>query len=517
MMLRLLALLSLLVAVPAASQPQREEIVQTMRRATRFMTERVADGGGYVWYYLPDMSRRWGEMEAERGMIWVQAPGTATMGHLFLDAFNATGEEHYYRAAARAADALIAGQHRSGGWNYFIHSGGPRAARRWYETIGRNGWRLEEFQHYSDNATFDDAGTAESIQLLLRLTLIRREPRFRAALNRGVEFILRSQYANGGWPQRFPYDPHFPAYQRDVTFNDDVAKENIRVLNMVWQTLRDPRVLDPIRRGMDAFRLTQMPAPQAGWGLQFDLELRPVGARSYEPTALVTHTTAANVEQLMEFYRLTGDRRFLSGIPAALDWLESVRLPPSGGRGGRFPTFIELGSNRALTVHRRGSNVVNGAYYTDHDATNPIAHYSQTRAIDLDRLRRDYRALAAMTPEEASRNSVLKAAQPVPLPRFFIGNVAAGSDFGSAMRLDVATILRALNQEGWWPAPIVNTSHRYRGPGSSTPAPGNFATTYVGDESDTSPFPDPNPATGISTATYISNMTRLIRALEEGR
>jgi len=35
-----------------------------MRRATEFMVSRVAVHGGYVWSYLPDMSRRWGEIEA---------------------------------------------------------------------------------------------------------------------------------------------------------------------------------------------------------------------------------------------------------------------------------------------------------------------------------------------------------------------------------------------------------------------------------------------------------------------
>ena len=59
-----------------------------------------------------------------RRMIWVQPPGTATMGHLFLDAYHATGDDYYYRAAEQAADALIRGQHRSGGWNYFIDFGG---------------------------------------------------------------------------------------------------------------------------------------------------------------------------------------------------------------------------------------------------------------------------------------------------------------------------------------------------------------------------------------------------------
>ena len=57
MMLRLLAVLALLL--PAAVQAQsRAEIERTMRRATEYMVERVADHGGYVWTYLPDMSGR---------------------------------------------------------------------------------------------------------------------------------------------------------------------------------------------------------------------------------------------------------------------------------------------------------------------------------------------------------------------------------------------------------------------------------------------------------------------------
>ena len=36
----------------------------TMKRATTFMVDTVSTNGGYVWTYLPDLSRRWGEMEA---------------------------------------------------------------------------------------------------------------------------------------------------------------------------------------------------------------------------------------------------------------------------------------------------------------------------------------------------------------------------------------------------------------------------------------------------------------------
>ena len=43
-------------------------------------------------------------------MIWIQPPGTPTMGHLFLDAYHATGDEYYYRAAEQVAGALICAQ-----------------------------------------------------------------------------------------------------------------------------------------------------------------------------------------------------------------------------------------------------------------------------------------------------------------------------------------------------------------------------------------------------------------------
>ena len=44
------------------------------------------------------------------------------------------------------------------------------------------------------------------------------------------------------------------------------------------------------------------------------------------------------------------------------------------------------------------------------------------------------------------------------------------------------------------------TSRPYRGDGSKEVAKGDFSGTQVGDESDTSPYPDPNPVIGISTA-----------------
>lgn len=517
-----------LLGLPALAQsptappvPGRREALDAMKRATRFMVEKVSTRGGYVWSYLPDLSRRWGELEARDTMIWVQPPGTATMGHLFLDAYHATGDDYYDRAARKAADALIAGQLPSGGWNYFIDFAGAGSQRQWYATIGRNAWRLEEFQHDWGNATFDDGGTVESAELLLRLFLEKRDAKCRRALDRALAFVLESQYPVGAWPQRYPPRNEFshhgrPDYTSFLTFNDEVTAGNVDFLLKCYQALGDPRLPGAIRRGMDSFLATQLPAPQAGWALQYTPSLEPAGARTYEPKALVTHATAANIGQLLKYYRLTGDARYIARVPAALDWLDSVRLPAdvaaiAGGRS--HPTFVEVGTNQPLYVHRRGSNAVNGEYYVDRNPRKTIGHYGSFRQIDVARLRQDYLDARALPPEKLAGASPLgRGARPAPLPRYFVVRErrpgAPGGDVSLEARVN--RIVRSLDAHGRWLVELATTSHPYRGDAQQAATAGDFSQTLVGDESDTSPYPPPARQAGISTSAYVHNMTDLI-------
>lgn len=531
----------MLASAPAFAQPRplsqaapdRAALLSAMKRATRFMVDEASVGGGYVWSALPDFSRRWGELEASPTMIWVQPPGTATMGHLFLDAYRATGDEDYYAAAVSAGRALVRGQHPSGGWDYVIDTAGEDSLKRWYGTYGRNAWRMEEFHHHYGNATFDDAGTAEASQLMLRLYLAKREREWRAPLDRALRFVLDSQYANGGWPQRYPLSTDAglhgrPNYTGYITFNDDVAGENIKFLIFAYQTLGrreggGERLLAPIRRAMDCFLACQQPAPQAGWGLQHLPDtLKPSAARTYEPEALATHTTAANVEALFGFYRLTGDRKYISRVPEALDWLESVRLPARLQRDGRtHPTFVEPGANKPLYVHRRGSNVVNGAYYVDGNPEDTVIHYSSFRTVDLARLRAEYARLAAMAPEAAAAGSPLLArAGSVGLPDYFtLGDITVSDMTSQGARPREATpavltdLLVGLNDRGYWPTPLRAVSNPWIGDGSPEVAPGEFRITRVGDASDTSPYITDFPVMGVSTGTFIRNMGVLIEAV----
>jgi len=512
--------------------PDRAAILATMKRATAFMTDEVAVGGGYVWNVLPDFSRRWGELEASPTMIWVQPPGTATVGHVFLDAYHATGDEQFYQAAKSAADALIRGQHPAGGWNYVIDTAGEDSLRRWYATYGHNAWRMEEFQQYYGNATFDDAGTAEASQLLLRVYMEKRERKYRAPLDKAIQFVLDAQYPNGGWPQRFPFvdngGVHGHAdYTPYITFNDDVAGENLEFLLYAHQALgartNDARLLDAIQRGMDIFVATQQPMPQPAWGLQhFPDTLKPAPARTIEPQAFATHTTATNIRSMIGFYKLTGDRKFLARLPEALDWLDQVKTPQSLIAPGRtHPTFILEGSNTPVYIHRRGSNITNGHYYADTNPTNLIVHYGSFRNLDTAAIRAEYEAAVALSPEDVSRNSPLKArAGSLKLPKYFTLKDVSVWDMSTDAHREqapaagrAAELVSALNARSFWPSPLTTTSNPYIGEAPAAVTGGEYQTTRVGDLWDTSPYTTDYPVECISTQVFVRNMGDLIETL----
>lgn len=543
-----------------------------MKRAADYMDETVSFRGGYVWQYLPDLSVSWGEMEAKRSMCWIQPPGTPTAGHSMLDAYHATGDERFYQAAERTALALIEAQHPAGGWNYIHDFAGEASLRHWYETIGINGWRLEEFQHYYGNATFDDAGTAVSSQFLLRMVLEKRDERFLAPLNKAIDFVLAAQFsggvADGGWPQRWPVSPDaissMPApnpgqlptdaaprmedgdYTTMVTFNDDVAGENIKFMLMCLVSLGETRLVEPINRAMACLRRMQQPAPQAGWGLQHlaaERNGRPAGApasaRSYEPRSLATHTTQTNVQQLFNYFRLTGDRQYLARVPEAITWLESCPLtaqqiadnPLLNGR--THPTFIELDTNVGRFVHRYGSNIWNGAYYVNHDHRATPSHYSAGRSINIANLRSTYDELASMSDAAVAdlvARSPLKATRARPLPKYFsLREVDFADLYADAVmkspaisEADAQALIDDLGTKNHWLTPLPQVTNPYRGNGPSAPYEGDaYRSRHVGDIYDTSPYDPQEPPQiepyetkdrppGISTAQFVANMGKLI-------
>ena len=515
-----------------------EDAKAAMRRAAAFMMDSISYEGAFVWSYLPDRSRQWGELEAPyRTMVWLQSPSTPSMGHLMIDALHATGDEYYYEQARKIAEVIMKVQHPEGGWNYVEDLAGEDELKLFYATIGRQAWRLEEFQHYYGNCTFDDEATSECATFLLRVYLEKKDPEVRKALDKVIDFMLVSQYPNGGWPQRYPlmYSHPFRGkedYSSFITLNDDVMPANIEFLIQCYQELGRKDLLKPIRKALDLSLKLQQPAPLAGWGDQYFVKtLKPAHARSYEPRSVNTGTTVRMVRAMMDYYRLTGEKKFLKGIPAALQFLREQRLPDeeaarygggggTGGRAGRrggegflVARFLLPEDGTPMYVHRRGSNVGNGEYYTDQEISRTIAHYGSCAFVNPDGLEREYQSLSQADPKEVTASSpLLYPKQNVAVPVYYfkpspMQGGGARRGFGS-----VQDIMKAQQPGGGWLTPLSQISNVYK-PLPEGLAPSNsteYATTFVGDEYDTSPFTPEQPVIGYSTRDFIQLMTQLI-------
>jgi PelA/Pel-15E family pectate lyase len=471
--------LSFSSAVLGAASPGKKEVLAVMETATDFMMNRVSNRGGFLYHYTEDLSKQWGEIPARSSQIWVQPPGTPTVGEMLLAAYQATGDVQYLKYAGRVAEALIWGQHPSGGWHYFIDFD-PAGIAKFYEEVASQcrGW--EEFYYYYDNATFDDDVTASATRFLLHLYTTSMDPRYKPALIKALDFVLLSQYPNGGWPQRYPlrhdfsHDDH-PDYTSFYTYNDGVMSNNIYLLLEAYEKLGNEEYRKAANRGMDFYIVSQLPSPQAGWAQQYDMDLKPAWARSYEPAALCSSQTIDNIKDLQTFYLMTGDCRYLRPIPEAIQWLERSTVNTDPSKKGTHATFYEVGSNRPLYVHHESRDGKLARYWVDYEPVE-LPDYGMWLKVDIAAIKKGYEQLKGLTPEKATAEYQAKR--------------RGGQSAPQATAEEVSRLISSLDKRGAWITEI------------------KFL--------DTNNYADNPPLRfrGIDTATYISNMHKLMGYLK---
>src|SRR5436309_2713418 len=99
-----------------ADESLPEQAASALKQAVEFYHGKVAVHGGYVYRYSDDLAKREGEGKVETEKVWVQPPGTPSVGMAYLEAYELLGEEYLLKAARDAAECLIQGQLRTGGW-----------------------------------------------------------------------------------------------------------------------------------------------------------------------------------------------------------------------------------------------------------------------------------------------------------------------------------------------------------------------------------------------------------------
>lgn len=316
---------------------------RSLEKATEFLGS-ISTNGGYVGIYSIDLKQRFGESKYEKARsneIWVQPPGTPSVGKVFLRAYKATNDRRYLTAARNVARALAWGQRQIGGWDHRV-----RVDHLKPDSV--------QPERANGRCTFDDNITQEALSFLMAIDQILDEVWLTESIERGLQFMLQSQFANGAWPQWFPLRG---GYHNNYTFNDNSINDCIRVMTEAHKYYGKKEYLDSARRGGDFMILSQGKPPQAGWAQQYDQELKPSWARSFEPAGLCSAATGRNIRALVDLYLYTKDEKYLKPIPAAIDWLKRSQIKPN-----LWGRLYEVGSNKPIYGDRRDGNKIHYDY-----------------------------------------------------------------------------------------------------------------------------------------------------------
>jgi len=500
-----------------AQSALRERAQSALRRAVEFYRTKVATEGGYHFAYAEDLSYGRSEMSEGPTRVEVQRDGTPLVGMAYLDAYEATRDGYYLDAARDVARALVRGQYCSGGWDYFIEFDPQKRAQYPYRADGRcnestsarsrgaergDGAPASDklggvqgsppFKSAERTSTLDDNITQAAVRLLMRVDrdLVFKDAQIHDAALFALDSLIKAQYPNGAWPQRysrFPDPNAFPVkrasypeswsrtwpgsnYYAHYTFNDNSIVDMIDAMLEAARIYKEPRYLASAEKGGEFILVAQMPEPQPGWAQQYDRDMHPAWARRFEPPSITGGESQSVMKALLLLYRETGNRKYLEPLPRALAYYRRSLLPdvdnPSEIRRracpGRTPClarFYELKTNRPLYITKgtrvtaldQGTTTVDG-YELSYSDASVITHYGVlgSGAAHAE-VEREYRDLQQADPASLKRLDGLRGLSP------WSGSVPSirsrgDSDRGELVDLDtrVRAIIDAMDPRGAW-------------------------------------------------------------------
>lgn len=180
--------------------------------------------------------------------------------------------------------------------------------------------------------TFDNGATTDELRFLARIHMVTRNVEYRKAFERGFDYILTAQYANGGWPQ---FHPPGNGYHRHITFNDNAM---VRLMLFLRETATQDGYTfldgDRRRRAQAAFDngITCIIACQVrvngkltAWCAQHDeIDFRPRSARTYELATLSGAESVGITRLLMSLEKPSPE--VVRAVHAAAAWFESAKV-----------------------------------------------------------------------------------------------------------------------------------------------------------------------------------------------
>ena len=297
--------------------------------------------------------------------VWLATAAAASAAVRWADLPKQSAEWAASADARAVADSVLSYQTDSGGWPKNTDLATPPTAAQ----------RADQTMH---EATIDNDGTTTPLHFLARIITTQPDARYRAAFERGLDYLFAAQYPNGGWPQFYPLKP---GYYTHITYNDNAMVNVLTLLRAVAAGREPYTFVDAARRNRAAAAVAQgrecilrTQVKQDGkltvWCAQHDeATFAPAAARNFEPVSLSGSESVGIVKWLMG--EATPTPEIITAIEGAVHWFESVpvhglRLDDSPGPDGKkerrtladpaapalWARFYELGTNRPIYTGR---------------------------------------------------------------------------------------------------------------------------------------------------------------------
>ncbi|HMD00173.1 MAG TPA: pectate lyase, partial [Ferruginibacter sp.] len=183
------------------------------------------------------------------------------------------------------------------------------------------------------DATIDNEATTKEIKYLVKQYKQTANTRYLRAAEKGVQYLLEAQYANGGWPQ---YYPDFSLYRSQVTYNDNAMVNVLNVLMDIVKKKNGMEVIDTlyyrkavfaVQRGIDCILKTQVKqnGVLTAWCAQYDAKtLTPAKARMFELPSLSGMESVGIVRFLMRIDEPSPE--VVNAVNSAVKWFDKVRI-----------------------------------------------------------------------------------------------------------------------------------------------------------------------------------------------
>ena len=234
--------------------------------------------------------------------------------------------------AARIADQVVLYQKENGGWEKNIDMALMLTQKEKDEVVAKRSDTSE--------TTIDNRTSYPQVAFLGRIitaSLQKSTPpnnfaKYKEAFNKGLDYLLASQYANGGFPQFYPLKK---GYYTHITFNDDAMIGVLRVMRDVAREAADYKFVDELRRAKAEAAVSRavplilklqvvVDGKKTVWSPQYDENtLEPAWARKFEPPCLTAGESVGVVRFLM------GEKptpAIKEAVEAAIDWYGRTQL-----------------------------------------------------------------------------------------------------------------------------------------------------------------------------------------------